>query len=211
MKSNTDRTIDTYNAIASNYEKSGINCTPDKELEKFTALLKPKAKILDAGCGFGRDLLYLSNKRFDTYGMDASKELLRLAKKRVPQANIQLADLRNKFPFENDFFDGIWARNSLHHLESKDIQNALIEIERILKPNGIFFSEWKEGKGEVIAREKLVGKKERFFNLKMDKEIIKLLEKAGFELIEKYIYNWNERYEGKRRYSNFIVIFARKT
>jgi SAM-dependent methyltransferase len=210
MKNNTNRTIDTYNAIALDYERNGINLSAAEELNKFTPLLKPKARILDAGCGFGRELLYFTEHGFDTYGIDASKKLLELAKKRAPKANIQLVDLRNKLPFENDFFDGVWARNSLHHLESKDLKRALLEIKRVLKPTGIFFSEWKEGKGEVIAREELVGRKERFFNLRFSKEIIKLLKDMGFELIESYIYNWDERYKGRRKYSNFIVVLTRK-
>jgi len=210
MKNKTDRTIETYNMTALSYERNGIGLSTEEELGKFKALLRSNARILDAGCGFGRELLYFTKHGFDTYGIDASEELLKLARKRAPKANIQLVDLRSKLPFGNNFFDGIWARNSLHHLESKDLKNALSEIRRILKPNGIFLSEWKEGQGEIIAKEEFVENKERFFNLKMSKEIFKLTEEAGFEVIEDYIYNWSERYGGKRDYSNFAVIIAKK-
>jgi ubiquinone/menaquinone biosynthesis C-methylase UbiE len=210
MKNNTDITIETYNTIALDYERNGINLSAETELNIFTQLLKPKARILDLGCGFGRELLAFTQHGFDTYGIDASKELLKLAKKRAPKASIQLADLRDKLPFENDYFDGIWARNSLHHLNSVDIKKTLQEIKRVLNSNGILYAEFKEGKGEAMTKEELAEGKERFYNLLSQNEVVKIIENSGFKIFKSYIYNWNERYNKKRKYSNFIVTFSRK-
>lgn len=207
----TDLTRDTYNKIASEYEQNGMRYAATDELENFVSKIPTGGKILDAGCGFGRELLFFAKQGFETYGIDGSKELLKLAGKRVPKARLQLVDLRDKLPFDDNFFDGVWARNSLHHLETKDLQHALSEIKRILKGNGVFFVEWKAGEGEVVTEEEIAAGQKRFYNLHSKEEVEALLKGAGFEILEAYTYNWSERYDGKREYSDFIVVLAKKS
>lgn len=207
---NTDLTLDTYNKIAPDYEKNGMRYAATDELKKFISKIPAGGKILDAGCGFGRELLFFAEQGFDTYGIDGSEGLLKLAAKRVPKAKLQLVDLRTKLSFDDNFFDGVWARNSLHHLETKDLHHALSELKRVLKDNGIFFVEWKAGKGEIVTEEEIAAGQKRFYNLRSQEEVEALLKDAGFALLENYTYNWSERYEGKREYSDFIVVFGRK-
>ncbi|MBI2621935.1 MAG: class I SAM-dependent methyltransferase [Candidatus Levybacteria bacterium] len=206
----TALTIKTYDLIAKYYEKENFRFGGQEELDKFIPLLKPGAKILDAGCGFGRELAYFINQGFDTYGIDGSGELLKLAKKRAPKAKLKLVDLRNKLPYSDNFFDAVWARNSLHHLEPKDLLKALNEIRRILKPKGILFIEWKEGEKAMITKEEIAQGHERYYNLMPNSKLVGIIKNAGFYITNNYTYNWSQRYGEKRQFSDFIVIFAVK-
>ncbi len=206
-----NQTIDTYNAIAKDYEIENIALDSNEEIKEFAKLLPKNSKVLDLGCGFGRELAVFVKNGYDTYGIDGSSELLKLAKKRAPKAEVKLSDLRNTLPYEDTFFDGIWARNSLHHLKPSELSNAFSEIKRILKPKGILFIEWKEGKEPKTTREEIAKGKERYYNLMLKKDLVKLVKSNGFKVIKSYKYNWNERYGKKRQFSDFIVIFAFKS
>ena len=205
-----DITLKTYDEVAQEYEKLHKSSGEPIELKKLAGYLKPGAKILDAGCGFGMQLKYFSKLGFDTYGFDASKELLKLARKNAPKAKIVFADLREKLPYKDNFFDGVIAKTTLHHLEPRGLPFALSEIRRVLKPRGVFFVSWKEGDKEMMTKEEVAAGRERFYNLKNQKEVEDIIKEAGFEISESYIFDWNKRYVGKRQFSHFIVVFARK-
>jgi SAM-dependent methyltransferase len=204
----SDITLNTYNSIAKDYAAKDTGLIKP-ELKFFIENLKG-TKVLDAGCGFGRDLEFLIKSGLESYGFDGSKELLKLANVRSPKSKLELADLREKLPYSNFFFDGIWARNVLHHLKSAEVENALAELKRILKPNGIIYIEWKEGKEEGFVKEEVSFGKARYYNLLSKKEVEQLIKKSGLIIMKSGSYNWNERFHGKRKYSNFITIFASK-
>jgi SAM-dependent methyltransferase len=206
QKSKADITLNTYNLIAKDYAKNGLAASPRIEETTFIKLLKSGQKILDAGCGFGRNLKTFLEYGLDVYGFDGSKELLKIAKIQAPKAKLKLLDLRNTLPYQDNFFDAIWARNSLHHLEPTDLNQTLAQLKRILKPNGIIFIEWKEGQGATITKEEKAFGKERFYNLLSKEGVEKLVKDAGFKITNSYIYNSGK----KEQFPNFVVIFAKK-
>ncbi len=76
------QTIKTYNDYAKEYYNIHNNPEEIKSmLEFFIKNLKGK-KILDAGCGPGRDSKYFTQKGFQSVGIDLSEKLLEIAKKR---------------------------------------------------------------------------------------------------------------------------------
>jgi ubiquinone/menaquinone biosynthesis C-methylase UbiE len=112
-----------------------------KDIVRFSNDWKP-GKILDIGCGNGRNLLYFAKRGFEVYGLDFSKEMVEQAKEMFKKNKIEIkekqlivADMRN-IPFENENFDYVISVASLHHLPKKDHQEAIEEIKRVLKRNG---------------------------------------------------------------------------
>jgi ubiquinone/menaquinone biosynthesis C-methylase UbiE len=206
QKSKADITLETYDLIAKDYAKNELASAPKLEETIFIKLLMPGQKILDVGCGFGRNLKAFLEYGLDTYGFDGSKELLKIAKTQASKAKLKLLDLRDRLPYQDKFFDAVWARNSLHHLEPRDLQQSLSELKRVLKPNGIIFIEWKEGKEATITKEEKAFGKERFYNLLSKEEVEELIGDAGFEITNSYIYNSGK----KEQFPNFVVIFAKK-
>lgn len=103
----------------------------DKHLSR-----KRNLKILDAGCGPGTAFSYL--KRYgQLIGVDASDEALRYARKHN-QVKIVKASV-SSLPFKDNSFDLVVCLDVLYHLWVKNINQALKEFNRVLKPGGFLF------------------------------------------------------------------------
>ncbi len=122
-----------YNNESSHFYYLGYQSLIINLLKKYLTENK-KIKILDVGCGTG----YLTKQleQFgEVVGVDSSPKALRYATKRginVTKASIQ------KLPFKNSSFDLIVSIDVLYHKSIKNDYQALKEIYRILKPNGLF-------------------------------------------------------------------------
>src|SRR3989344_8102600 len=182
-------TIAVYDAMADKYAKKLNDYAPLPEREKFISFLPNHARILDVGCGPGRDCEYFIKQGFEVVGVDLSDKLLDIAKQRVPQASFYKQDLRS-LDFSPSFFHGIWACASLHHLKRTEAPQVLQIFFQLLKPDGTLFILVKEGQGEADITESLSSGLSRHFVYFMLEELTGLLEKAGF--ISEEIYTWRE-------------------
>ncbi|MEM2916211.1 MAG: class I SAM-dependent methyltransferase [Candidatus Woesearchaeota archaeon] len=154
---------------------------------RLASTWKP-GKILDIGCGNARNLKPFMEKGFKCYGIDSSKELIKIAKQRLPQAKLLYASA-TKLPFPDKSFDYVICLAVLHHLKPKDHEKALSEIKRVLKPAGMAgIAVWNKLQPRFI-----LGKKEQMVPWKLPKQTIqryyyfftcwelrKLLKKQGF-------------------------------
>ncbi len=177
-----NETIETYDKDVERYLNKLEFPMPIEDLDGFAVLLKGK-RILDAGCGAGRDAVYFAEKGFNVIGIDLSKEMLEAAKKRA-NADFRVGDVR-KTGFDDDSFDGVWCYNTLLHLDKEDVHAALKEFARILKSEGILFIATKQGKGK-IAKEGDKGIKHFYHYEKED--FLDLFREIGFELIKSKSY-----------------------
>ncbi|MBU0627783.1 MAG: class I SAM-dependent methyltransferase [Nanoarchaeota archaeon] len=112
---------------------------PHPEVTKLVKTLKGNncKKILDHGCGIGRNLFYLRQEGFEVYGIDNSDyALASLKKKNLPPKYIIHGDI-SKIPFEDNFFDTLISTNVLAHGNLKQIERYISEIKRVVKPGGI--------------------------------------------------------------------------
>jgi len=98
--------------------------------------IKPGERILEAGCGTGNLALKIKERGGDVIGVDNCKEALEIYKKKDPNAKVVLADLREKLPFPDNFFDKITCNNTLYAIPKEKQLNVLKEFYRILKPGG---------------------------------------------------------------------------
>jgi len=93
--------------------------------------LPSNAKILDVGCGKGF-LLYDFLKSFpnaDLYGIDISEYAIRNAQKEIKE-NIVLGNATN-LPWPDKFFDLVISINTLHNLYTFELEQAILEIQRV--------------------------------------------------------------------------------
>jgi tellurite methyltransferase len=116
----------------------------------FDQLLKghiaPGMRVVDAGCGGGRNLIYLLREGYDVYGVDTDEQSIErvrsLAKKLAP--SLPLSNFRvepvESMSFEENFADVVIS-NTVLHLASDDAQfEAMLQgTWRVLKPGGLFF------------------------------------------------------------------------
>ena len=89
-------------------------------------------RVLDVGCGKGRFLRVLREQepRADLWGLDISEEMLGY----VPESIHTRAGSMTELPFEDAYFDGAYATESLEH--AVEIETAVVEICRVVKPGG---------------------------------------------------------------------------
>lgn len=108
---------------------------------------KPGMKILDAGCGGGRNIIWLMRNGFDVSAVDQDERALaavrRLAAKLasdLPADNFQQASLES-IPFPNGKFDRVVCSAVLHFAEDRShFDRMLNEMWRVLAPGGTFFA-----------------------------------------------------------------------
>ncbi|MCG8651100.1 MAG: methyltransferase domain-containing protein, partial [Pirellulales bacterium] len=118
----------------------------EQEINKFVRRLRAfgldkapqDATVVELFCGRGAGLVALQRLGFSNLcGVDLSETLLR--QYRGP-ATLHLADCR-KLPLDDQSFDAVIVQGGLHHLPSLpgDLTDVLLEVKRILKPDGMFY------------------------------------------------------------------------
>lgn len=134
--------IDYYNQNGQAFFDRTIQGDVSYAYEAFTSHLRPGTKILDAGCGSGRDALYFSTQGFDVVAFDGSVEMVRLSSKLLGKETLHL--LFQEMDFQGEF-DGIWASASLLHVAYEELPQVFRRLHRSLKSSGILFATFKYG------------------------------------------------------------------
>ena len=131
-------TIDWYNLNSKEFSDSSDKVFHSDMIDEFTRCISDKnARVLDVGCGNGRDSGALDEKGFVVVGLDASKKLLEIARKKYPKVEFVEGNFL-ELPFQDESFDAIWAHASLLHVENHDqAVQAISECSRILKSGGV--------------------------------------------------------------------------
>ncbi|MBX4189633.1 methyltransferase domain-containing protein [Candidatus Parcubacteria bacterium] len=178
-------TVEHYDKLADEFSYRNSVTIYGREYGIFFDLLPEGSSIIEIGCGIGRDALRLVEK-YQYTGIDASKGMLDIAKKNIPQANFQLVDFYH-LDFPSKSFDGFWAAASLLHVPKNEIVLVLKSIRKIIKDNGIGFVslKLKDSLDEGVIKENKKGiPTKRYFAFYEGGEFNKLLEQSGFEIIE---------------------------
>jgi ubiquinone/menaquinone biosynthesis C-methylase UbiE len=103
------------------------------------------ARVLDVGCGRGVGVQILLEQfgAGQVYGLDLDPQQVRRAQQRFagkPEDRVVLAvGSVDKLPFPDEHFDAVFDFGMLHHVV--DWQAGVAEIQRVLKPSGLFFFE----------------------------------------------------------------------
>ncbi len=181
-------TINSYDECAEEYSIFHFKESFEERLDNFIKLLSDKTLVLDVGCGCGRDTKYLNEHGIKTIGIDLSKETIKQARKLVPNTTFIQMDMR-KLNFEDAKFSGIFAMASIFHIPKSQIPGLLAEFRRVLKNKGLLYICVMKGQGEKIVEKSaavdIMGP--RFFAFYNTKELIDLLDLAGFKTVYTFI------------------------
>lgn len=142
-------TIAYYEHNAEQYCKQTADADMSSAYKPFLALIPSGGKILDAGCGSGRDSRYFLQHGYRVEAFDASARMCRLASSFIDQT------VQHKSFDDVDCvstYDGVWACASLLHVRRDAIDTTIQKLYGALKPNGVMFvsfklrdAEWEEG------------------------------------------------------------------
>lgn len=186
----TENQEEVWDAIAEEWNKFRRNPIP----EVVDFLKNKKGKILDLGCGSGRNFTKVDGT---IYGVDSSQNMLDYAKKFAEKNkfNVKLKKAEAYYlPFKDNFFDSAIFIAVLHCIPEKEKrEEALRELLRVLKPGAeAWVSVWdknqekfKESEKEIFIPWKYDGKKHmRYYYLYNSEEFAGLLRKVGFEIVQ---------------------------
>jgi ubiquinone/menaquinone biosynthesis C-methylase UbiE len=181
-----------YDKIAEEYQADRHGFDHVKELEEFASLLPKNAKVLDVGCGAGVPVAkFLVDSGFEVVGVDFSENMLRLARKNMPQTTFIRKDM-TKLDFADNSFDGLTAFYSIIHVPREKHSLLFKSFNRILKPNGIMLA--CMGPDEWEATEDYYGTK-MFWSQYSPEKSLRLVKDTGFEVIfDKVLERGKERH-----------------
>jgi ubiquinone/menaquinone biosynthesis C-methylase UbiE len=181
--------------------------------EEVNRAIKPRSKILELGCGEGNDSIYFAEQGHVVTATDFSDEVIKQNKQRHANSSLKFLEQDNsqKLPFEDNSFDIVYARLSLHYFTDKTTRAIFEEIKRVLRPNGKLYFMCKStddpihGKGKEIEADmfELDDHVRHFFSRKY---VLSLLDNTGWSI--------ESLTEGKEviydRVSAFIKVCIRK-
>ena len=189
--------IDNYNTWAYQYDN---NINPTRDLDKTVTKESLSNidffKVLELGCGSGKNTEWLITKADKLVGLDFSKNMLDLARKKITSKKVTFinADLNEKWPVNNNSFDLITINLTLEHIEI---------LDHIF--NSMFMKLTKGGKCfvcELHPKKQLAGSKARFeengaeiiLDVFQHSELdyVQSAEKAGLNLLTKKYWYDNE-------------------
>lgn len=180
---------EAYRQIAKSYlVKVRSGSLDHRFIEKFLTLFKPGQKMLDVGSGTGEmSAEMIVEHQLEVQAIDFSPDMVRLAKKEHPGLRVRRMDLR-KLAFPPRTFDGVFAMYSLIHIPEGDVPDALVGINRVMKPGGYLYlalqeprqKMQKDGFYPVVYNRKI----NMFINLITEAEMRLYLKKAGFAVKE---------------------------
>lgn len=108
--------------------------------------IAPGMRILDAGCGYGRNLVYLLRQRFEIFAVDAHERAVEHVRRLSKSLNSGLPDenfrvsLVEKMPFPNEFADVVICNSVLHFARSEaQFESMVDELWRVVRPGGLLF------------------------------------------------------------------------
>lgn len=134
-----------YDEHSEQFIENTLNVDMSSLYSKFTAYLPKNAKVLDAGCGSGRDTLAFLKMGYEVSAFDASNEMVKYARKLTGISIQQLSFDQLK---SINTYDGIWCCASLLHVKKSEILYSMQRLANALKEQGVWYLSFKYGDTE---------------------------------------------------------------
>lgn len=190
-----NKNIEYYNENAQSFYESTVNADMSFWRDKFEAYVTDGGRILDAGCGSGRDSRAFKHHGYAVVAFDASREMCRLASELLGEEVWQMRF--DEIAFDEEF-DGIWACASLLHVQMEELPETISKLRKALKKKGVMYASFKYGDGTAQR-----GK--RTFSNFTEASAQKFMESVGFKVIECGITSDIRPGRGEEKWVNVIV------
>lgn len=191
--------METQQSVWESVAKSwhGFRNKPILLAESLSVKWKP-GKVLDIGCGNGRNLIPFLKNGFKGTGLDFSKAMLKnaeaLLKKNEVWGKVELKHGEmEKLPFEDESYDYVLSISSLHSIKKPEAYMAIEEMNRVLKKNGVaLVAVWNKLQPRFFFRGKNVfvpwktgnDVHQRYYYLYTPWELKRMLLQNGFSIME---------------------------
>lgn len=173
-----NKTLEYYNTNAQEFYNSTVNVDMSNHYQRFLKYLQTGNKVLDFGCGSGRDSRAFLDMGYQVTPIDGSSQLCEIASQLIGQEVIRI-DFKD-VEYSNEFH-GIWACASVLHVQESELSNILNIMKKALITNGIIYISFKYGNfsGERNGR---------YFNDMTEEKLAEVLKEcADLEIVETWI------------------------
>jgi len=219
-----------YDETVEEYETNPHTKNVVDELLDFMSLIPNEERVVDVGCGAGRDTLFMAcdnshlramvmqrekdgertidkydipSHKFIVFAIDSSIAMVEMTKQKIMDANkpigTVLADAyqMDMHGFADKIlnyydaglkrkFDGVWSCTALFtHTPQSLCRSAMEQVSQILKPKGIFFVSYTNGRAEGRYNKLLMSSTGhiKYFSQPLPEDIVQLAEEYGLRLM----------------------------
>lgn len=134
--------ISYYDKNAQDFYDRTINADVQDLYRKFLKHVPKQGRILDAGCGVGRDAKFFLSKGYEVVAFDGSIEMVKRASNLLGKDALHMLFQDMNFSSE---FDAVWANASLLHVPYENLREVMEGFHRALLPTGILYASFKYG------------------------------------------------------------------
>lgn len=167
-----------YDLNADKFCSATFNLDLKNIVKEFLKYIPDGGRILDAGCGSGRDACTFKKLGYDVTAFDSSPAMVEIASRNLGQ-KVQCMSF-----YDVDYdciFEGIWACASLLHVKRDDLASVLSKLKKSVILNGCIYVSFKFGDAERVD------KHGRYFN-DLDEEGLNRILKNTDGLISKEVW-----------------------
>ena len=169
-----DGTLDYYDENSEEYSERTLGADVSELRGRFLSHVPDGGRILDLGCGSGRDTAFFLGAGYEVVAVDGSAGMCRVASRNagIPVRRLLFSQLDYV-----EEFDGVWACSSLLHVPSSELPSIIPLVRRSLRPGGVLHVSFRLGdfEGERDGRHYTDLTRERMSDL---------FRRAGFEEID---------------------------
>jgi SAM-dependent methyltransferase len=172
------QTLEYYEKQAEQFVSTTLGADMSGLYDSFEKYLTPSCRILDLGCGSGRDSRYFAEKGYDVVAADPSPTMCQKTREiaGVPVITVSAEEMTFR-----EEFDAIWACASLLHVARGKMPEAFRRIRQALRPAGICYCSFKYGDSDRVIDG-------RYFADYNEKTLTELLQSVGgFEIINMWV------------------------
>lgn len=131
-----------YDKNSQDFFDRTIHADVEELYQEFLQHVPYGGRILDAGCGVGRDSKFFLSRGYEVAAFDGSSEMAKIA------SDVLGKEVRRLFFQDMDFFgefDAVWANASLLHVPYEELRGVIEKISQALAPSAIFYVSFKYG------------------------------------------------------------------
>ena len=149
-----DKNIAWYESRAHEYAADSLNhdmSWPYRDFLSNLSLPLEDNRVLDLGCGPGRDLLYFQKRGLKIEGLDACESFCSLARERSGSKVYQ--QRFSELNLEAERYDGVFANAVLMHVEPHLRTKFAQDVASCLKANGVLYVHYPQGEGTQLCED----------------------------------------------------------
>lgn len=144
--------ISYYDKNSQDFYDRTINADVQELYQKFLKHVPNQGRILDAGCGVGRDCRFFLSKGYEVVAFDGSIEMVKMASNILGKDALHI--LFQDMDFSNEF-DAVWANASLLHVPYEDLREVIEGFHKALLRTGILYASFKYGTSMRATEDRL--------------------------------------------------------